>query len=374
MTSGHKVLGMLVAALCLVNACVSVPRSAPSSQDHAWRAYLGSSLRAPAARESVNADPQPVWRADLGRGIVGGPAFSEDLVAISLIDRQVAILDRATGEVIWRRRLTTNVGAGPLLADDRIFVATQTGTGRVYALRLTNGRSIWSAQAGDVVAPLALGETELYSASIEGLVTQFSAASGLRHWRVPLSGAVRTAPVPVPIGVVIATAADSIFLLDGASGAIRARRATRGTVLAAPALFADSLLLLGTMGGRLEALDSRTFEVRWGIDLGGGVVGSVAVRERTAYALTTRGQLWIVPLDGPERARSVALGVVARAGPVPVTGGVFVCGVNGELALVDEMGVRKWTARLEPPVMEPVIVEGRMVLAVSQRGEVVAFR
>jgi len=206
------------------------------------------------------------------------------------------------------------------------------------------------------------------------MVTQFSAGDGSRHWRTRVSGAVRAAPVPVPNGVVVATSADSIFLLDHANGAIRSRRATRGTVLAAPALFADSLLLVGTMGGRLEALDVRTFEVRWGTDLGSGVVGSVAVRERTAYALTTRGLLWMIPLDTPERGRSITLGVVARAGPIPVTGGVFVCGVNGELALVDEAGIRKWTARLEPAVVEPVLVEGRMVLAVSQRGEVVAFR
>ncbi|MBI1723883.1 MAG: PQQ-binding-like beta-propeller repeat protein [Gemmatimonadetes bacterium] len=374
MTRKHKVVRMLAAGLCLVNACVSVARVGPPSQDHAWRVYLGSALRAPVAWESVSADPQPVWRADLGRGIVGGPALAEDVVAISQIDRQVALLDRATGEVIWRRRLTNNVGAGPLLADDRVFVATQTGNGRAYALRLTNGKSIWSGQAGDVVAPLALGETEVYAASAEGLVTQFSAHAGTRLWRTRVSGAVRTAPVPVPGGVVIATAADSIFLLDRSSGAVRGRRAMRGTVLAAPALFADSLLLVGTTGGRLEALDARTFEVRWGLELGSGVVGSVAVRERSAYALTVRGLLWTVPLDAPQSARRVAIGVVARAGPAPVAGGVFVSGVNGEVALVDEMGMRKWSARLEPPVVEPVIVDGRMVLAVSQRGEVVAFR
>jgi outer membrane protein assembly factor BamB len=365
---------MLAAALCLVNACVSVQRAGPLTQERAWRAYLGSALRAPMARESVNANPQPVWRTDLGRGIVGGPALAEDVAAISQIDRQVALLDRATGEVIWRRRLPNMVGAGPLLTDDRVFVATQTSTGRVYALRLTTGKPIWSAAVGDVAAPLALGETELYAASMEGVVTQFSASNGERNWRARLAGAVRSTPVAVPGGVAVATAADSVFLLDGANGAIRARRGTRGTVLAAPALFADSLLLLGTTDGRLDALDARTFEARWGLDLGSGVVGSVAIRERTAYALTNRGLLWIVPLDAPEHARSVAIGVVARAGPVPVSGGVFVCGVNGELALFDEAGARKWTTRLDPPVVEPVIVDGRLVLAVSQRGEVVAFR
>lgn len=359
--------------LTLVNACASVIREGPASQEHAWPAYLGSARRASPDADTPNATPQAVWRASPARGITGGPAVSEDVIAVALTDRQVALLERSTGELLWRHRLGQNLGAGPLLADDRLFVAEQGPGGDVHALRLLDGGSLWSQHVGDVAAPLALSGGSLYAGSIEGWVFSLDPATGARRWRTRLSGAVRSAPLPVPGGLLVATGADSLFLLEILHGGVRQRRATRGTVLAAPAL-ADSVVVIGTSAGHVEGLDPVTLESRWSLELGESVVGSIAVREGTAYALTGRGILALVPLQAPRDARRITLGLVARAGPAPVPGGVIVCGVNGEIVWADSAGATRWTTRLEPPVSEPVVVEGRTFYAVSGRGAVVAFR
>lgn len=364
---------ILAGAVALVNACASVSRVGPATQERAWRTYLGSLLRAPGPGESLNVNPQPVWRAVVGRGIIGAPAVTEDVIAISQVDRQVVLLDRSTGDVIWRRRLSDHLGSGPLVEDDRVFVATQDGDGRAFALQLATGKPIWSAPVGGAAVPLVLADAALYAASLEGWVSRLSPSTGGRQWRTRVPGAVRAAPVPTPAGLVVATAADSMFLLSLASGEVRARRGTRGAVLAAPAL-ADSVLLVGTTAGKLMALDPATLATRWERDVETGVVGAIAVREGVAYVLTLGGALWRVPLDAPQRAEATPLGVVARAGPAPVAGGVLITGVNGEIALVSRSGARGWNVRLDGPVSEPVIVDGRMVLAVSERGEVVAFR
>jgi outer membrane protein assembly factor BamB len=364
---------ILAAALGLVNACAPSLRVGPVSQDRAWRSYLGSPLRASAALESVNVNPQPVWRTDLGRGIVGGPAVTEDVIAVSQVDRQVALLNRSTGDVIWRRRLPLNIGAGPLLEDDRVFVATQTDGGRVYALRLSTGRIIWSSGAGDVVAPLVVEDTVVYSASVEGWVSAYLSRNGGRLWRVRLPGSVRAAPVVAAGGLIVGTASDSLYRLDTRSGRVESRRGLRGAVLAAPAL-ADTQLIVGTSSGGLMALDPVTLTTRWSLELGSGLVGSVAASRGSVYALTASGVLWSVPVGSAAGARRLELRVVSRAGPAPVAGGVFLSSVAGEVALVDEQGVRRWSARLPAPVAEPVVVDGRMILAVSERGEVVAFR
>jgi outer membrane protein assembly factor BamB len=364
---------MIAALLCIVNACASTARIGPAMQERAWRTYLGAPERAGAARDSLSADPQPVWRADLGRGIIGAPAVTEDVVAIAQVDRQVALLDRATGEVIWRRRVPANLGTGPLISDDRIFAATQTSDGRVYALRLPSGRTAWSVAAGDVVAPLTLEGAGLYVASSTGWVMRLGTDTGSRLWRTRVTGAVRATPTLAGGALVVATAADSLFALDAQTGAVLARRSTRGTVLAAPAL-ADSLVIAGTSDGRLEAFEPRSLLVRWSLDLEGPVVGHVAVREGTAFALAGRGTLWAIPLADPAAARRLELGIVTRAGPAPAAGGVFIAAVGGEITLVDAAGVRRWGTRLDAPVSEPPIVDNRTILAVSRKGEVVAYR
>jgi outer membrane protein assembly factor BamB len=192
-------------------------------------------------------------------------------------------------------------------------------------------------------------------------------------WRSRVSGGVRAAPVLSQGVVIVATVTDSLFTLDALTGAIRARRATAGAVLAAPAA-SESLLIAGSSAGTLEAYHPLTLEVRWSLDLGDAVVGHVALRDGVAYALAGRGSLWAVPVANPSAARRVDLGVVTRAGPAPAPGGILVAAVNGEIALVDLSGTRRWSARLQAPLAEPPIVDSRTIVVASQRGQVVAFR
>lgn len=357
-----------------VNACASVQRTGPATQEHSWRTYLGSPRRSPDDGDSVAADPQPVWRAAVGRGIAGAPALTEELVAVAQVDRQVAILDRATGEVIWRRRLANPPGGGPLVDGDRVFVATQEASGRVYALRLRDGKGVWSEAVGDAAAPLALDDTLVLAATTAGVVAAFGVTEGQRVWRTRVPGAVRTVPVPVRGGIVVATGSDSLFLLDRATGAIRLRIGLHGSAVAAVAL-GDSCLLVGTSAGSLVALDATGFRPLWDTDLGGSVVGTVALWRGAAYALTHGGTLWRVPLDRPSAATRVETGIVARAGPAPTASGVFLSAVNGELVLVDPVtGARRWSVRLRAPLQQPVVLDAHFFLAASARGELVAFR
>jgi outer membrane protein assembly factor BamB len=356
-----------------VNACSSAARLGPATQDRVWPVYLGSAARATAGGDTMAGDPRPVWRVRVARGIAGVPALGEDVVALALLDNYLALLDRATGEVIWRRRVGGPPAAGPLLRDDRLFVATQGRDGGVAAFRLADGRQLWFTRVGDVAAAPALDDAALYAAGADGWVACVDAASGRVRWRVRVAGGARVAPVPVGPLVVVATTADSLFALDTATGRTMIRRATPGTVLASPAL-AGGRLVIGTSTGHLAALDTANLRTAWFRDAGSAVVGTVAVRDGVAYALTAAGLLWRVPLAEPAAADSRALGLVARAGPHPVPGGLYVAGVDGWIARLDDAGTRRWTARVRSPVVEPPVQDGRMLFVVSQRGEVVAFR
>jgi len=367
-------LGILAAALVVVNACASVQRTGPATQDRPWRTYLGSDRRAGGGSDSVGSDPRPVWRTDVGRGITGSPALTEDLVVVAMVDRQVTLLDRSTGDVIWRRRLPNAPGAGPLADGDRILVATQEEDGRVYALQFATGARIWSAPAGDVAAPLAMDDSTVYAATTTGDVLALRTADGTKAWRTHLAGAVRAAPLPTAAGLVVATTTDSLFLLEAGTGRVLVRAGIRGSVLAAPTL-AGPLVVVGTSAGELLAFRADSLAQQWHLDLGGPVAGTVAVLEGTAYALTVRGTLWRVPLASPSAATHVEAGVIARAGPVPTASGVFVANVDGELVLVDPTtGARRWSARIQSPLVEPPLVDGRFFLAAAARGVVVAFR
>ncbi|HEY2805048.1 MAG TPA: PQQ-binding-like beta-propeller repeat protein [Gemmatimonadales bacterium] len=371
MTGWHRRTAIVAALIGLVNACARNTRDGPTLQEHAWPVYLGAPARV-GTPETLATDPQPVWRASIARGITGAAAVTEDVLAIALSDHRVALLDRSTGAVIWTRRVGQALGAGPLVSDDRVLVAEQGFGGHVHALRLINGFSFWDVKVGDVSAPMALDGPALFLGTIDGTVARIDSHTGHFDWRVRLPGAVRAAPLAGPAGLLVATAADSLFLLDPTSGRILVRRATRGTVMAAPAR-ADSLVVFGTMAGRLEAIDPATLRQRWSLELGEPIVGSVAIQGGRVYAMTGRGTLAIVPLSGAPGQR-FPLGLSARAGPTPTAQGVVVCSVEGEIVMVDSTGAKQWTAHVQAPVMEPVLAAGHTLIAVSVRGDVVTFR
>src|SRR3989442_7109963 len=140
MTFRHR-RGILVASLFSVNAmaaaCAAVVKPGPARQESGWPAYLGSQRHDAAARETLNPDPRPLWHVMMGRGVRGSPALGGTVVAVGTGDRQLVLLDRASGEILWRSHLDGTVRAGPRLAEGRLYAATESQPGgRGYAARL----------------------------------------------------------------------------------------------------------------------------------------------------------------------------------------------------------------------------------------------
>src|SRR5437870_2719126 len=233
MKLGHR-RGILVAAFGAVNAtaCATtyVPpaKLGPPRQETAWPAYLGTPRHDAAAAESLNADPRPLSTVDVGRAVRGSPALGETVLAVGTVERVVALVELATGQALWRTRLSGTISGGPLLEGDRLYVATEASPdAKIYALRLRDGQPIWSTRTESVVAPLALEGDTLYAATETGEVLRLETAGGRVTWRrrLPGGGAARAGPVPAAGGRGGAAAGRAP---RGCARACRRPRAARG--------------------------------------------------------------------------------------------------------------------------------------------------
>jgi outer membrane protein assembly factor BamB len=379
MTIRHR-RGILVASLLSVNAiaaaCTPVLKPGPARQESGWPAYLGNQRHDAAAREILNPDPRPLWHVAMGRGVRGSPALGEAVVAVGTADRTIVLVDRASGEVWWRTRLDGTVRAGPLLDDDRLYIATEAQPqGRVYAIRLRDGTELWHrGGVGSVAAPLAFDGDAIYAGTEEGTVARLEPERGSVIWKVALAGAVRAGPVVTPYGLVVATTSDTLFLLDRASGAVRSRLLLPGAVLATPATDGRRVYL-GTVNGRIVAVDLASWTVSWNRLAGDAVYGAPALVDDTLYALSRDGRLWVIPVATPDAAASHTLDIVATAGPTPLASGVLVASVSGEVLLVDpSSGEIRWRALVSGPIEEPPLVRDRQVVVVAGRGNIHTYR
>jgi outer membrane protein assembly factor BamB len=360
-------------------------RSGPARQESGWPAYLGNQRHDAAAQETLNPDPRPLWHVSMGRGVRGSPALGEAVVAVGTADRNIVLVDRASGEVLWRSRLDGTVRSGPLLDEDRLYIASEAQPdGRVYAVRLRDGKVLWRTPAGSVAAPLAFDGEALYAGTEAGLVLRLELEHGSVEWRTALGsgrgagglggGAIRAGPVVTPYGLVVATTSDSLYLLDRANGTIRSRLRLPGSALATPATDGRRVYL-ATMSGRIVAVDLASWTVSWDRSAGDAVYGAPAIVNDTLYVLARDGRLWIIPVDRPDAATSHSLDITATAGPTPLASGVLVGSVSGEVLLVDPAsGEIRWRAQVAGPIEEPPLVKDRQVVVIAGRGNIHTYR
>lgn len=366
-----------MAAIFAVNAtaCVPVTRIGPDRQEQSWTTFLGAPGHDVSAAETLNPDPRQVWKTVAGRAVRGSAAIGESVIAVGSVDRNIVLLDRATGQIFWRAHLPGTLHAGPLLDADRLYAATEaTPEGKVVALRLRDGGTVWSRKIGGVVAPLAFDGAELFAATEAGMVVRLDPDQGSVVWRRQLSGAVRAAPVVTPDGLIIATTNDTVYLLDRAAGTITAKLATSGAILSGPA-YGEHRVYAGTTDGHVLAIDLPALKVAWDHATPDEVLGALALVHDTVFALTRAGVLWMIPAAGPAGAASHDLGIVARAGPTPTASGVLVASVAGEVLLVDRAdGKVLWRAKLDGPVEEAPIVRDRTLVVIGGRGDIHTYR
>ena len=366
----------LLSVNAILMACAPVVKSGPARQESGWLAYLGNPRHDAGAQETVNPDPRPLWRVGVGRGVRGSPALGESVVAVGTSDRYIVLIDRTSGDVIWKSRLEGTARAGPLLDEDRLYVGTEAQPeGRVYAIRLRDGKTLWKTSVGSVVAPLAYDGDALYAGTEGGTALRIEPEHGRVIWRRPLEGgAIRGGPVPTPYGLVVTTTNDMLFLLDRENGTIRSRLSLPGAVLATPASDGRHIYL-ATTNGPVLAVNLDPIGVRWERNTGEAIYGAPALVGDTLFTLTRDGRLFTIPISAPDSATNHPLDIVAIAGPTPLASGVLVGSVSGEVLLVDRAtGAIKWRTQVAGPIEEPPLVRDRQVVVTAGHGNIHTYR
>ena len=194
----------------------------------------------------------------------------------------VYAFDVSTGSV--RRRYSVPLAAGFSVYDNTLFGSWHVDGGRIATIRLANGAEIWQAETNGRPTAAPTGADGLaFACTIEGDVLAFDARDGAAVWS-EVVGPIRFS------GQVVA---------DGAP-------------FVAPAVNAPDV-------PRLYALDARTGQQKWSVDLTESTTQPLAVHAGVIYICTHRScaafrandgaPLWRQPLDGAPTSGAVLSGV-----------------------------------------------------------------
>ena len=155
--------------------------------------YLTSEIRYGHADEVRRPTARAVWEADVGAPVLyGEPIVSGDRVLVGVSDENglgtgaVVAFAKATGRELWRAKVPGSIRNRMVAVGGNVIA--QDGDGRVYAFRIADGASAWSADLG--VSPWMVLSSGLAADRAAGLVfagdgrrlTALAAATGRKVW------------------------------------------------------------------------------------------------------------------------------------------------------------------------------------------------
>jgi outer membrane protein assembly factor BamB len=255
-----------------------------------------------------------MWRQSLGVPLRAAPTVAEDRVLVLTADNQLYALDGTTGRPAWRHAgFFEGAGllGGPSPAVDRGLVVVPYSSAEVYAIRLDNGRPLWSdtverprrTQALDEITdidgmPVIDGEV-VYVAGYGGQMAAIDARRGIRRWDVD----VASTDTPWLAGdfLYVLTTRGEVVCLLRSNGRIRwvsplprvlnpDDPGSTPIVWSGPLLVGDRLLVAGSHGQAIT-MSPYTGEILGRQELPGPVVVPPVAAAGTVYMVTENAQL-----------------------------------------------------------------------------------
>ncbi len=235
------------------------------------------------------------WRRKTGTIFDSTPAISRDRLVIGGVDGNITALDRATGKVLWRLRMKKAVESSPVIIDNERTVIAASLDGRVVAVDLATGRIRWAYQTGgDIKGSPVVSRGKVYTANYAGEVVALNVRNGRLVWRQAYRlDPVRTERIysSTPVAgrlLLFGTVGGYVYALDAESGALKWRNRVGPYVYSTPAI-AGGMVYVGDFEGRLHAYSLRTGASRWTARMPGAISGSPVVIGNLVYVSTVKG-------------------------------------------------------------------------------------
>jgi outer membrane protein assembly factor BamB len=258
-------------------------------------------------------------------------------------------------DLAWR----VDIGAGaaddgqllarPVIAEDRIFTIDAEGT--IRAFDAGSGAPLWTfsqdQEDGLIGGGLAYANGWLFATLSSGEVLGLDAGSGTETWRQSLGLPLRAAPTVAEDRVLVLSADNQLYALEGTTGRPVWRHA-------------GFLEGAGLLGGPSPAVDR------------GLVVVPYSSAEVFALRLDSGRPLWSDTVERPRRTQ--ALDQITDIDGMPVIEGdmVYVAGYGGQMAAIDaRRGIRLWD--LDVASTDTPWVAGDFLYVLTTRGEVVCL-
>lgn len=238
-------------------------------------------------------DAKVIWKQPTEAEIVAGANFWKDKVLVGSQDSRLYCFDAKTGDIAWKLQIENQIRTFSTIVDDKCFVMQCDG--KLHVVDLNKGEIVSSVpidQANTTSTPAVLGD-HLYFGTEEGAVVCINWKKPEIAWKIEeKSGeAFRSSPAVADGIVVIGTRGRRVNALDPKDGSELWSFPTKNKVDASPVIVGDRVLV-GATDGRIYLIDRKTGKETWQYQCQGGINAGAAVADNRFVVGTDRGLIY----------------------------------------------------------------------------------
>ncbi|WP_193165204.1 outer membrane protein assembly factor BamB [Microbulbifer hainanensis] len=317
------------------------------------------------------------------------PHIADGKLVAANSDGDVIAFDRSTGKRQWKTDLDIQISGGVGVGLGIAVVADYRG--RVIALNLDNGEEVWNHQvSGEVVAAPAVGSGRVVVQTVDGKLIGLDASTGEERWNhstvLPLL-TLRGNAAPIISGGVVFAGLDNgkVIALDATDGIGRwdqrvaipqgSAELDRVVDIDGSPVVRGELVFAASYQGRVAALSRDDGRGLWARDA--STNHSVAVGAGNVYLSDASGSVYAYNVGNGQIVWSNNE-LLRRQLSAPAYFGdtVIVGDLDGYLHVLDPAtGHFIGRKRIDSdPIRIPLLVDGDLLFAVSDDGELVALR
>jgi len=236
-----------------------------------------------------------LWTYNAGGSIIGTPAIAydkENKIIFVSSDGSIVCLSVYDGSLIWeyepRENKNDAVNDGSAVGSGLFFITKADG--KLYALDVNTGRTVWTFKGGDQglrTAP-AYSDGLIFLGEYNGILNILDAKTGKRISGGGAGGAVNT-PAPNDGKVYFSSWDGSVQAVQIKSVIPLWNTNIKDPITTAPAV-SGGIIAVGTGRGLLVALDEQNGEMLWNFDPHGGSI--------SAKPMIANGKVFACPEGG----------------------------------------------------------------------------
>lgn len=339
-----------------------------------WPTEGGDYTRSGAAAYEAHPPFYLRWQADGGVAPVGALAVLDDAVVGCFIRRSIGAYALDSGEALWKRNLRTDPASGPSAANGLLYLSTDIPEGRIQCLNLSDGKTAWWADTGEMTgAPTAAGPY-LYVCARNGVLSRLDAREGKIQWSRRVAQLAGSSPL-IRDGVsILTTLGDSVVAFSPENGRVLWRSNVGAAQFGSAALWGERCYV-ATNDGYVACLEIESGRQVWREELGGRCMSNPSVRDGRVYCTDLSGRVSCFDAASGSKIWSVDEDAPLRAAPTVSGFYVFTAGLGGRVSCYDrDTGELLWSEAVEAAFETPPAVAEMFLILVSSTGTIYCYK